>query len=147
MDRRGSFSEEITSEPKGLLCLYNAAFLSVHGEPKLEEGMSFARYHLESMKGNFKSPLAEQVDRALHIPLPRTYRRLETLHYFSEYQQEEGHSPILLELAKLEFTALQYVHSKELKSLSRYIYFAPTYKLANPDESKKKKTHAFTTIS
>uniref|UniRef100_A0ACD5UV63 Uncharacterized protein n=1 Tax=Avena sativa TaxID=4498 RepID=A0ACD5UV63_AVESA len=102
------------------ITMYNATFLSVHGEPRLEEAMSFARYHLESIKGNLKSPLAEQVKRALHIPLPRTYERLETLHYFSEYEQEEGYNPILLELAKLEFTLLQYVHSKELKSMSRW---------------------------
>lgn len=122
MDGHGSFREEITNDPKGLLGLYNAAFLAVHGEPVLDEAMSFARYHLESSmsSGNLKSPLAQQVKRALHIPLPRTYRRLETLHYFSEYKQEEGHSPILLELAKLEFTLLQHVHSKELKSLTRW---------------------------
>jgi hypothetical protein len=120
MDGRGNFSDEITNEPKGLLVLYNAAFLSVHGEPVLQEAMSFARYHLESMRGNLNSPLAEQVERALHIPLPRTCRRLETLHYFSEYKQEEGHNPTLLELAKLEFTLLQHVHAQELKSMSRY---------------------------
>nr|XP_051209489.1 alpha-copaene synthase-like [Lolium perenne] len=122
MNGRGSFSEEITNEAKGLLGLYNAAFLSVHGEPELEEAMSFARYHLESMRGELNSPLKEQVKRSLDIPLPRTYRRLETLHYFSEYEQEEGQNSILLELAKLEFTLLQYVHSKELKSLSRWDY-------------------------
>ncbi|CAM0908500.1 unnamed protein product [Alopecurus aequalis] len=119
-DERGSFRKEITNEPKGVLGLYNATFLLIHGEPELEEAMSFARYHLELMRDSFKSPLAEQVKRALHIPLPRTYRRLETMHYLSEYTQEEGHSPILLELAKLEFTLLQYVHLKELKSISRW---------------------------
>ncbi|CAM0879534.1 unnamed protein product [Alopecurus aequalis] len=119
-DERGSFSEEITNEPKGLLGLYNATFLLIHGEPELEEAMSFARYHLESMRDNIKSPLAEQVKRALHIPLPRTYRRLETVYYLSEYKQEKGHNPVLLELAKLEFTLLQYVHLRELKSISRW---------------------------
>ncbi|XBI05700.1 hypothetical protein VPH35_133830 [Triticum aestivum] len=123
-DERGSFSKEITNEPKGLLGLYNAAFLLIHGEPELEEAISFARYHLESMRGNFKSPLAEQVKRALDIPLPRTYRRLETMHYLTEYKQEEGHNPILLELAKLKFTLLQYVHLNELKSISRWDYDA-----------------------
>uniref|UniRef100_A0ACD5ZNH3 Uncharacterized protein n=1 Tax=Avena sativa TaxID=4498 RepID=A0ACD5ZNH3_AVESA len=127
MDGCGSFREEITNEPKGLLGLYNAAFLSVHGEPELEEVSSFARYHLESMRRKLKSPLAEQVDRALNIPLPRTYRRLETLHGFTEYKREEGHNPTLLELAKLEFTLLQHVHSKELKSLSRWWEYAYEY--------------------
>ncbi|CAM0908496.1 unnamed protein product [Alopecurus aequalis] len=92
-DERGSFSVEITNEPRGLLGLYNAAFLLIH---------------------------AEQVKRALNIPLPRTYRRLETMYYLSEYKHEEGYNPILLELAKLEFTLLQYVHLKELNSISRW---------------------------
>lgn len=143
-DGHGSFSKEITKEPKGLFGLYNAAFLLIHGEPELEEAISFARYHLESMGSNFKSPLAEQVKRALDIPLPRTYRRLETMHYLSEYKQEEGHNPILLELAKLKFTLLQYVHLKELKSISRYISLVPTRNQLIWTQARK--TRAFTII-
>ncbi|KQJ81617.1 hypothetical protein BRADI_5g01797v3 [Brachypodium distachyon] len=116
----GSFSKYLTNDPRGLLSLYNAAHLLVQGEPILEEAISFARHHLESMSGSLKSPLAGEVKRALHIPLPRTCRRAETLHYISNYEKEEGHDPILLELAKLDFNLLQYVHLKELRAITEW---------------------------
>ncbi|KAF7012872.1 hypothetical protein CFC21_027021 [Triticum aestivum] len=116
----GTFNEYITNDPKGLLCLYNASYVLTHGEPELEEATSFARHHLKSMAPSLRSPLAEQVKRALHVPLPRTYRRLEALSYMPEYEQEAEHNPILLELAKLEFNLLQAVHLKELKAISEW---------------------------
>ncbi|KAM3393630.1 hypothetical protein ACQJBY_014391 [Aegilops geniculata] len=116
----GTFNEYITNDPKGLLCLYNAAYTLTHGEPELEDAVSFARHHLESLAPSLGSRLAEQVKRALHVPLPRTYRRLEALHYMPEYEREEGRSPNLLELAKLEFNLLQAVHLKELKEISEW---------------------------
>ncbi|VAH27251.1 tau-cadinol synthase-like isoform X1 [Triticum urartu] len=116
----GSFRKDITNDPKGLLCLYNAAHLLVHGEPSLEEAISFTKHHLELMRDTLKSPLDEQVKRALHVPLPRTLKRVETLHYISEYMHEEQHNPTLLELAKLDFNLLQHVHLKELKYLTKW---------------------------
>ncbi|XP_044964596.1 tau-cadinol synthase-like isoform X1 [Hordeum vulgare subsp. vulgare] len=116
----GSFRTDITNDPKGLLYLYNAAHLLVHGETSLEEAISFARHHLELMRETLKSPLAEQVKRALRVPLSRTLKRVETLHYISEYKHEERHNPTLLELAKLDFNLLQHVHLKELKYLTRW---------------------------
>lgn len=116
----GTFSKDVANEPRGLLSLYNAAYLFIHGEPELEEAISFARHHLESATGGLKSPLAEQVKRALHLPLPRTYKRVETLHYILEYKQDERHNPILLELAKLDFNLLQHVHLMELKAISEW---------------------------
>ncbi|XBI53133.1 hypothetical protein VPH35_035417 [Triticum aestivum] len=116
----GSFREDITNDPKGLLCLYNAAHLLIHGEPSLEEAISFARHHLKLMRDTLNSPLAEQVKCALHMPLSRTFKRMETLRYISEYKHEEGHNPTLLELAKLDFNLLQHVHLKELKYLTKW---------------------------
>ncbi|XP_044336657.1 tau-cadinol synthase-like [Triticum aestivum] len=97
------------------------AHLHVHGEPTLEEAITFARRHLRSMRGSdLKTPLANQVKRALHIPLPRACKRIETLHYISEYKEEEGYNPVLLELAKLDFNLLQHVHLKELKAITEW---------------------------
>ena len=117
----GTFNHDITKDPKGLLCFYNAAYVLTHGEPLLEEAISFTKYHLESLAPSLVSPLAEQVKRALHVPLPRTYRRLEALQYMPEYEKEVGYNPTLLELAKLEFNLLQSVHLKELKAISENV--------------------------
>lgn len=101
-----------------MLSLYNAAHLLTHGEAILEEAIMFSRHHLKAMINNIKSPLAEQVKRALQIPLPRTLRRIEAQLYISEYKQEKAYNPSILELAILDFNHLQRVHMIELKSVS-----------------------------
>ncbi|KAF7012906.1 hypothetical protein CFC21_027052 [Triticum aestivum] len=88
----GTFNHDITKDPKGLLCFYNAAYVLTHGEPLLEEAISFTKYHLESL----------------------------ALQYMPEYEKEVGYNPTLLELAKLEFNLLQSVHLKELKAISEW---------------------------
>ena len=76
-----------------MLSLYNAAHMATPGERVLDEAISFCRRHLESMRGELASPLAEQVSRALDIPLPRLPKRLEMVRYIVEYE-EEGHDPV-----------------------------------------------------
>lgn len=122
-DENGNFIVEITNDARGLLSLYNAAYLFTHGEPELEEAILFARQHLESMRNKLEYPLAQQVNRALHLPLSRTLRRLEALHYISEYKGEPTHNSSILEFAKLDFVLLQRLHLKELKALSRYNHY------------------------
>uniref|UniRef100_A0A0E0P7H3 Uncharacterized protein n=1 Tax=Oryza rufipogon TaxID=4529 RepID=A0A0E0P7H3_ORYRU len=118
----GNFLNELADDPRGLISLYNAAHLFIHGEPEFEETISFARNHLESMIWDsvLKGPLADQVKHAIRLPLPRTLKRVEMLHYMFEYDQDNGHNPVLLELAKLDFNLLQHVHLKELKEISRW---------------------------
>ena len=122
-DENGNFIVEITNDARGLLSLYNAAYLFTHGEPELEEAILFTRQHLESMRNKLEYPLAQQVNRAFHLPLSRTLRRLEALHYISEYKGELTHNSSILEFAKLDFVLLQRLHLKELKALSRYNHY------------------------
>ncbi|XP_047051054.1 tau-cadinol synthase-like [Lolium rigidum] len=119
-DEDGAFNVHISNDPRGLLSLYNASYLLTHGETGLEEGILFARQHLESMESDLKPPLAEQVRRSLQLPLPKTLKRVEALHYMSEYKDEPMHNSSILELAKLDFNLLQRLHWKELKALSRW---------------------------
>ncbi|KAL5214349.1 hypothetical protein ABZP36_003501, partial [Zizania latifolia] len=118
----GRFINDVADDPRGLLSLYNAAHLLVHDEPELEEAIFFARHRLESMirRGDLNPPLVDQVKRNLHMPLTRTSKRVETLHYMLEYEQEEGHIAVLLDLAKIDFNLLQQVHLRELKEISEW---------------------------
>ncbi|CAL4953492.1 unnamed protein product [Urochloa decumbens] len=117
-DETGSFSKDLISDPKGLLSLYNAAHMAVPGEAVLDDAIAFARHHLEAAIGKLGSPMEGQVSRALEIPRPRFMRRLETMHYIIEYEQEEAHNTTLLELARLDMNLLRSLHLKELKTLS-----------------------------
>lgn len=123
----GSFIDGIANDPKGLLSLYNAAHLVTHDEGTttlLEDAISFARQHLEAARRrSLKSPLAEQVGRALGIPLPRTLKREEAIAFIPEYssqQDQQVYSPVILELAKLDFNLLQHLHQEELKEISQW---------------------------
>ncbi|GJN41302.1 hypothetical protein PR202_gn00654 [Eleusine coracana subsp. coracana] len=117
-DEDGGFDSGLANDPRGLLSLYNAAHLLIHGETVLEEAIFFSRHQLESIMNKLHSPLAEQVKRALQIPLPRKLKRIEAIEYISEYRKEEAYNPVLLELATLDFNILQRIHLRELKIIS-----------------------------
>jgi hypothetical protein len=116
-DGTGNFNTCLTRDPKGLLSLYNAAHVAVPGEDVLDDAIAFARTHLESMKGNLASPIADQICRALDIPLPRYMPQLETKHFITEYEQEDGHNATLLELARLDYCLTRSAHLKELRTV------------------------------
>ena len=60
-DETGSFSEDLISDPRGLLSLYNVAHMAVPGEAILDEAIAFARRHLEAAIGKLGSPGPSQV--------------------------------------------------------------------------------------
>lgn len=115
-DDQGNFDEKISKDPKGLLSLYNAGYLAVPGDEILDDAISFARGHLTSMVDGLRSPLKKQVLRALKVPLHKMLTRVEARYYIEEYG-DEIHNEILLELAKLDFNALQSLHLQEMKIL------------------------------
>ncbi|OEL18900.1 Alpha-humulene synthase [Dichanthelium oligosanthes] len=96
----------------------SAAHMAVPGEVALDDAITFARGHLEAIKTKARSPIAMQISRALDIPLPRFSRWLEIMHYITEYENEEAHDSLLLELARLNFNLVRTLHLKELKALS-----------------------------
>jgi hypothetical protein len=40
------------------------------------------------------------------------------MHYVAEYGKEEGHDAVVLELARLDFDLVRFLHIRELKDLS-----------------------------
>ncbi|XP_044386136.1 eudesmanediol synthase [Triticum aestivum] len=117
-DETGNFSTSLCSDPVSLLSLYNAAHLATPSEDALSDAIVFSRYHLEAMRNKLRPPMAEQVSCALDIPLPRTVRQLETMHYIKEYEQDESNNGPLLELSRLDFELVRSLHLKELRDLS-----------------------------
>lgn len=127
-DEGNKFKETLNSDAKGLLSLYEAASLRIHGEEILEEALAFTTHHLKRIVQELESPLREQVTRALEKPLHRGVPRIETRYYISFYEKDESRNELILKLAKLDFNYVQNIHKKELSQLSRYTY-----------EKKKKK--------
>ncbi|KAE8125702.1 hypothetical protein FH972_020477 [Carpinus fangiana] len=119
MDSKGKFKESLMDDARGMLSLYEAAHLRVHGEDILDEALVFTTTHLEAVASYLSPTLAAQVSHALKQPIRKGLPRLEARHYFSIYQQDASHNKVLLTFAKLDFNLLQKLHQKELSDITR----------------------------
>ncbi|WOK96261.1 (S)-beta-bisabolene synthase-like [Canna indica] len=119
-DEEGRFKTELTSDAKGILSLYNAAYLGVHGETILDEAIAFTREQLTPMLKDLSPPLAKFVSLCLETPLRRNIKRLFARHFISIYQEEPTRNEAILELAKLDFNMLQSLHRQELKKICEW---------------------------
>nr|XP_019702730.1 alpha-humulene synthase isoform X3 [Elaeis guineensis] len=114
----GGFKATLRNDMKGLLSLYEAAYLGILEEDILDEALNFAKVHLKSMESQTRPPLAAQILDAFEMPLYRRMGRLEAKNYISIYQEDEGQINPVLELAKLDFHMLQSIHREEIRSIS-----------------------------
>ncbi|KAG2666741.1 hypothetical protein I3760_15G078100 [Carya illinoinensis] len=118
---KGNFKESLIDDVRGILCLYEASHMRVHGEDILDEALDFTTAHLESMAiANLNPSIAAQLSRALQRPLRKCLPRLEARHYLSIYQESGSFNGVLLNFAKLDFNIVQRKHRKELAHLSRW---------------------------
>lgn len=116
----GSFKESTPIDVQGILNLYEASHLRVHGEKILDEAMEFTTSQLKSLVGKLSEPLATQVTQALKLPLHSGGTRLLSRCYIHNYASNPSHDKILLRFAKIDFNLLQSMHLEELQDLSRW---------------------------
>ncbi|KAG8492539.1 hypothetical protein CXB51_009782 [Gossypium anomalum] len=119
-DEQGNFKSSVTSDVRGLLELYEASYMRVHGEDILDEAISFTTNHLSLVVASLDYPLSEQVSHALKQSIRRGLPRVEARHYLSVYQDIESHNKSLLEFAKIDFNMLQLLHRKEISEICRW---------------------------
>ena len=118
-DGKGSFKEELVDDVKGMLSLYEASFLSVHGEDILDEALAFATTRLESIAVQSNEHLQGRISHALKRPIHKGITVQEAWHYISIYEQDKEHIEALLKLAKLDFNIVQKMHKEELRSITK----------------------------
>ncbi|KAB1227455.1 (-)-germacrene D synthase [Morella rubra] len=118
-DSKGNFKESLLDDVQGMLSLYEATHLRVHGEDILEEALVFTATHLESMASCLSPPLARQVTHALEMPIQKGIPRLEARRYVSLFQEDTSHKEVLT-FAMLDFNLLQKVHRKEIADITRW---------------------------
>ncbi|KAK9155479.1 hypothetical protein Sjap_002959 [Stephania japonica] len=122
-DENGTFKSSLVGGIKGLLSLYEAAHLSVHGEVILDDALSFTTTCLTRSTENLSSPISHlqrQVQHALEQPLHRGMPRLEARTYISFYQDMDEKNLSLEKLAKHDFNLVQSWHRKELSNISKW---------------------------
>nr|K4L9M2.1 RecName: Full=Sesquiterpene synthase 1; AltName: Full=D-cadinene synthase STS1 [Thapsia garganica]AFV09098.1 sesquiterpene synthase 1 [Thapsia garganica] len=120
-DSDGKFKEELVEDVRGMLSLFEAAHLRVHGENILEDALEFTTTHLNSyLNSNPSSSLADLVRRALKYPLRKSFNRMVARHYISVYHKFDWHKQVLLDMAKCDFNLVQKVHQNELGYITRW---------------------------
>ena len=123
-NEQGKFNNALASDVQGMLSLYEASHLMVHGEPILEEALAFTTTHLQSSTTSSRlSPfLVAQVKHALNQPIRKGLPRVEARRYISMYEENPSHNEVLLNFAKLDFNVLQKMHKEELSDITRLIF-------------------------
>ncbi|XVE50476.1 hypothetical protein DITRI_Ditri01bG0165200 [Diplodiscus trichospermus] len=119
-DEEGNFKSVLTNDVRGLLELYEASYMRVHGEDILDEAISFTTSHLNLAASTLEYPLSEQVAHALKQSIRRGLPRVEARRYISIYPDLESPNKALLEFAKIDFNLLQLLHRKELSEICRW---------------------------
>nr|UIC71710.1 TPS [Amomum dealbatum] len=117
-DEEGNFMSTLNEDAKGILSLYNAAYLRIHGEHILDEAILFTKNRFASLLDKLDQPLMTLVYLFLETPLCQRIRRLLTEKYIPIYEEEETRNNTILEFAKLDFNLLQSFHQEELKKIS-----------------------------
>ncbi|KAK8483052.1 hypothetical protein V6N11_049594 [Hibiscus sabdariffa] len=119
-DEEGNFKESLTSDVRGLLELYEASYMRIHGDDILDDAISFSTAQLKLALPTLGHPLSEQVDHALKQTIRRGLPRVEARKFISIYQDMESHNEALLQFAKIDFNLLQLLHRKELSEICRW---------------------------
>ncbi|KAI5387446.1 hypothetical protein KIW84_073540 [Lathyrus oleraceus] len=130
-NEQGNFNETLVGDVEGMLSLYEATHLRIHGEEILDEALSFTSSHLKMMTTQLSPSLATKTNHSLKRPLFKNMPRLVARNYISSYEEDPSHDATLLLLAKLDFNLLQKQHQKELGDISKWdmscMDFLPEY--------------------
>ncbi|CAN1221554.1 Terpene synthase 1 [Linum grandiflorum] len=121
-DNDGKFSDESASEDEqaaGLLSLYEASHLAIHGEDILEEARVFTTKNLNSIIQHLSS-FHKQVKFALSLPIWKCVPRTLTRNYIDFYSEDNTVDQKLLRFAKLDFNMLQKFHQQELREITKF---------------------------
>nr|QWB49538.1 terpene synthase 4 [Aquilaria sinensis] len=120
-DDEGNFKESLNEDVEGLLSLYEASHLQIHGEDILEQALSFSVTQLEFIIKDLSTCLlSTRVNHALEYPIRKNFPRLGARFYISTYQDMPSHNQKILKFSKLDFNILQKEHQRELSQISRW---------------------------
>ncbi|XP_075673462.1 putative terpene synthase 9 [Castanea sativa] len=118
--RDGRFIDSLSKDVEGLLSLYEASHLRMHGENILEEARDFSIKNLNLLMEKLDSNSAKKVKQSLEIPLFWRMPRVEARNFIDVYQKDNTKNLTLLELAKLDYNLVQSEYQQEIKELERW---------------------------
>ncbi|XP_047942439.1 (+)-bornyl diphosphate synthase, chloroplastic-like [Salvia hispanica] len=116
------FKASLARDTKGMLQLYEAAFLLNKGEETLELARQFSTKCLQRKLEDDETDndLSSWIRRSLEIPLHWRTPNLEARWFLDAYALRPDMNPTIFELAKLHFNIVQATQLEELKDVSRW---------------------------
>ncbi|XP_074294148.1 (+)-delta-cadinene synthase isozyme C2-like [Silene latifolia] len=120
IDKKVGLKDFVTADVEGLLSLYEATHLRLHGETILEKALGFTKKALELKVPSLPPSLAARVLYTLRCPVQKSLPRLGAREYISLYQDIELHNEAILKFAKLDFNLVQLQHIQELGIISKW---------------------------
>lgn len=118
-DEQLNFDEKLIADVEGMLSLYEASHLRIHGEDILDEALAFTSSHLKLISTQMSPFFSTKVNNCLKRPLHKNLPRLVTRDYISAYEEDPSHDETLLLFAKLDFNMLQKQYQKEVGNISK----------------------------
>ncbi|KAJ0017566.1 hypothetical protein Pint_11409 [Pistacia integerrima] len=120
-DEKGNFRPCLKDDCRGILSMYEAAFLLKEGENAIfDDVRNFTTSYLkEYVKENKDQYLSTLVSHELELPRYWRMIRLEARWFIDVYETRPDMSSIVLELAKLDFNMVQATHQEDMKYASR----------------------------
>ncbi|KAJ4825039.1 hypothetical protein Tsubulata_009703, partial [Turnera subulata] len=122
-DEDGKFKESLLGDTEGILSLYEASHLRMHGEPILDEALAFTKTHLESLVANSNTQHHNyrHIRNALKQPFHFGMPRLEARKYIDSFEiSQDGPIDTLLKFAKKDYDRVQFIHQEELQEISKW---------------------------
>ncbi|XP_048633180.1 putative terpenoid synthase 7 isoform X3 [Brassica napus] len=118
----GNFKESLVGDAKGMLSLYEAAYLRTTKDYIMDEALIFTSRHLESLAADGTCPphLSVRIRNALTLPQHWNMEMLFLVEYISFFEQEKDHDEMLLKFAKISFKLVQLQYLHELKILAEW---------------------------
>nr|ABP01684.1 pinene synthase [Salvia rosmarinus] len=123
-EKGSDFKASLAQDTKGILQLYEAAFLLREGEDTLELARAFAtkclQKKLDEGGDGIDENLLSWIRHSLDLPLHWRIQRLEARWFLDAYARRPDMNPLIFELAKLDFNIIQATYQQELKDVSRW---------------------------
>ncbi|KAF3597281.1 hypothetical protein DY000_02026953 [Brassica cretica] len=118
----GNFKESLVGDAKGMLSLYEAAYLRKTKDYIMDEALIFTSRHLDSLAADGTCPphLSVRIRNALTLPQHWNMEMLFPVEYISFFEQEKDHDEMLLKFAKISFKLVQLQYLQELKIVSKW---------------------------
>ena len=118
-DEQGNFGEKIATDVEGMLSLYEASHLSIHGDDILDEALAFTSNRLRSVTIESNPFLEAKLQQSLKLCPYMGLPRIEARKFISIYHLHPSCDEVLLMLAKLDFNMLQKLYQKEFANLCK----------------------------